>query len=331
MNQVITLRSRPQGKPTADNFEIADLDTPRPQDGEVLLKAVYVSVDPYLRGRMNDAKSYIAPFEVGKPLSSYAVAEVVESNHHRLKQGDVVHGSIDWKIYQTSDGDQLQKIEEKQAPLSAYLGVLGLTGITAFFGLERIGKPQRGETLLVSGASGAVGSTVGQIGKLRGCQVVGIAGTDEKLSLMQEKFNFDAGINYKTTSDIGEAIRQQCPDGVDVYFDNVGGETLDEAVSHMNRQGRIVNCGAISTYNTTTALTGPRYEEHFIKKSLLMKGFTVGDYRDEFPVAVEQLTRWLNEGNLTYSETVVEGFENIPQAFMDLFEGKNQGKMIVKI
>lgn len=331
MNQVIKLKSRPQGEPTQDNFEFSEIEMPTPEDGEVLLKSKYVSVDPYLRGRMNEGKSYIPAFEVGQPMASHLVAEVVESKNDQFEKGEFVHGALPWKRFQTSTGKGLTKIDKDTAPLSAYLGVLGLTGMTAYFGLEYIGKPKKGETLLVSGASGAVGSTVGQIGKLLGCRVVGIAGTDDKIQLMREKFGFDEGINYKTTDDISQAIKKACPDGVDVYFDNVGGETLDAAIKHMNRQGRIVNCGAISTYNAEEMPTGPRHEGALIRNSLLMQGFTVGDFRDKFGEAVTQLTDWLQEDKLTYSETIVEGFENIPQAFMDLFAGKNEGKMVVKV
>ena len=215
--------------------------------------------------------------------------------------------------------------------MSAYLGVLGLTGITAYVGLLKIGEPKEGETILISGASGAVGSVVGQIAKIKGCKVVGIAGSDEKIKLLQDTFGFDAGINYKTTENMRKAIKEACPNGVDVYFDNVGGEILDAAMANMNRFGRVVNCGAISLYNETEQPTGPRLETSLVKKSLKMQGFIARDYQDDFKEIVPQLATWLNEDKLTYEETIVEGFENIPQAFIDLFDGKNKGKMVVKV
>lgn len=304
---------------------------PEIKDGEILLKTKFVSVDPYLRGRMSDAKSYVPPFELQKVMNSGIVAEVVESQNKEFKKGDFVSGALDWKEFQTSKGENLLKIDDKVAPLSNYLGVLGMTGLTAYFGLTEIGKPQKGETIVVSGAAGAVGSIVGQIGKILGCRVVGIAGTDEKIELLKSKFGFDEGINYNTAKDMTKAIAEACPDGVDVYFDNVGGEISDAVHANINRLGRVINCGAISAYNDTTVLKGPRVEYFLIKKSALMQGFIVSNYAEKFPEGIKHLSKWLSEGKLDYSETIVEGFENIPQAFIDLFEGKNKGKMIVKI
>ncbi|MGB6151621.1 MAG: NADP-dependent oxidoreductase [Pricia sp.] len=331
MNSIIHLKNRPKGTPQLDDFEFLEKDKPTAGDGEVLLKTVYVSVDPYLRGRMRDQKSYVEPFKLNEPIESGIIAEVVASHHKDFKEGDFVNGMLQWKEFQTSSGKGLNKVDPNKAPLSAYLGVLGLTGLTAYISLEHIGKLKEGETLLVSGASGAVGSTVGQIGKIKGCHVVGIAGTDEKLQLMKDKFGFDEGINYKTTDDMKKAIADACPDGVDAYFDNVGGEILDAAMENINKNGRVINCGAISLYNKTEVPTGPRYEGTMVKKTVLMQGFLVRDHMDEFASATQQLAQWLNDNKLTYEETIVEGFENIPQAFLDLFEGKNKGKMVVKV
>lgn len=331
MNSIIKLKNRPKGTPTLANFEFAETEMPSAKAGEILLKTHYVSVDPYLRGRMRDADSYIEPFQVGKPVESGIIAEVVESNHEGYQKGDFVQGMLQWAKYQTSNGEELNKVDPNRAPLSAYLGLLGLTGLTAYLSLKQIADLQPGETLLVSGASGAVGSTVGQIGKIKGCHVVGIAGSDEKLALMREKFGFDEGINYKTTENIKKALAEACPKGVDVYFDNVGGEILDAAMPMMNKNGRIINCGAISLYNETQMPTGPRHEGLMVQKTLLMQGFLVRNYEEEYPAAIKQLATWLQEGKLTYEETVVEGFEHIPQAFLDLFEGKNKGKMVVKV
>ncbi|MDT0676914.1 NADP-dependent oxidoreductase [Autumnicola musiva] len=331
MNNSIILKNRPEGKPSMDNFHFKETEKPAAEEGEILLKAIYVSVDPYLRGRMRDEKSYIPPFKLDEPISSMIVAEVVESNNDNFKQGDFVSGMLEWKIFQTSNGEGLNIIDKELAPLSAYIGILGLTGITAYLGLEKIGKLKKGETLLVSGAAGAVGSVVGQIGKLKSCKVVGIAGSDEKIRTLQQKFNFDAGINYKDTEDMETSIAKACPDGVNVYFDNVGGEILDAAIANMNKYGRVINCGAISLYNAKEQPAGPRLETTLIKKSLSMQGFTVRDYFEDFPAAIKQLGEWLKNDKIEYEETIVEGFNQIPQAFIDLFEGKNKGKMIVKV
>ena len=331
MNKIILLKSRPKGKPSLKNFEFAEEEKPTANEGELLLKTKYVSVDPYLRGRMRDEKSYIEPFNLGEPLESGIIAEVIESKNKNFKRGEFVNGTLKWKEFQVSNGNGLNKVDREKAPLKAYLGVLGLTGITAYLGLEKIGKLQKGETLLVSGAAGAVGSVAGQIGKIKGCKVVGIAGTDEKTERIAEKFGFDGVINYKTTSDMSKAIKVACPNGVDVYYDNVGGEILDAALANMNKFGRVISCGAISLYNETKTPTGPRVETTLIKKSILMQGFTVRDFVKDFGPAQNQLAKWMEEDKITYLETVVEGFDNIPQAFIDLFDGKNKGKMIVVI
>ncbi|PAU95321.1 NADP-dependent oxidoreductase [Aliifodinibius salipaludis] len=331
MNTVITLANRPEGRPKTSDFNFETEKKPSPQEGEVLLETKYVSVDPYMRGRMSDAESYVAPFELGKPIEGGIVAKVVESKKENLTEGDYVSGRLDWKEYQVSDGEGLMKVDPEAAPLSAYLGILGMTGLTAYMGLLEIGKPKEGETLVVSGAAGAVGSVVGQIGKIKGCRVVGIAGSDEKVELLKSKFGFDGGINYKTTEDMGAVIAEACPNGVDIYFDNVAGEISDGVHQHINQFGRIVNCGAIAHYNATSMPMGPRVEPMLIKKSALMQGFIVGNYEEKFPEAVKQLAQWLGEGKLEHSETIVEGFDNIPQAFLDLFDGKNKGKMVVQV
>jgi len=329
MNKQIILKSRPEGKPSLKNFEIQETDNVE-NDG-IVLESKYISVDPYLRGRMRDEKSYIEPFEVGKTLESMVVSEVTSSKNENFKEGDHVIGMLEWKKQQSHSGKDLRKIDPSIAPLSAYLGVLGLTGLTGYLALDKIGKLKKGETLLVSGAAGAVGSVVGQIGKIKGCHVVGIAGSDEKIDHIQEKFGFDAGINYKTTQDMKKAINKACPDGVDVYFDNVGGEILDAALQNINKAARIINCGAISIYNETEVPTGPRPEGILIKKSALMQGFLVRDHMEDSEHAISELAGWLKSGELKYDETIVEGFDETPQAFIDLFDGKNLGKMVVKV
>lgn len=329
MNKQIILKSRPEGKPSLKNFETQEIDNPETKG--VILETKYISVDPYLRGRMRDEKSYIPPFEVGAPLESMIVSEVKESDNKDFKKGDHVVGMLNWKKQQSHSGKDLRKIDANMAPLSAYLGVLGLTGLTACLALDKIGKLKKGETLLVSGAAGAVGSVVSQIGKIKGCRVVGIAGSDEKIEHIQQKFGADGGINYKTTRDMKKAIKEACPDGVDVYFDNVGGEILDAALQNINKAARIINCGAISIYNETEVPTGPRPEGILIKKSALMQGFLVRDHVSEYERAISDLAGWLKSEKLKYDETIVKGFENTPQAFIDIFDGKNMGKMLVKV
>jgi hypothetical protein len=330
MNKVIILNKRPVGKPVWNDFKFTSESIPSPSDGEILLKTLYVSVDPYLRGRMNDSKSYVSSFELGKPIQSGIIAEVEVSNHTGFKKGDFVSGILEWKEYQISNGNGLNKLNVRYSELTPYLGILGMTGLTAYLGLTEIGCPKSDETLVVSGAAGAVGSVVGQIGKILGCKVVGITGSDEKTKMLQSKFKFDHAINYKTTSDMRQAIRQACPHGVDIYFDNVGGEISDAVLAHINRFARIPVCGAISLYNETETPVGPRLQPIILTKSATMRGFIISDFSAKFPDAIRQLSQWLEEGKLTYAETIVEGFDRIPQAFLYLFEGKNEGKMIVK-
>ncbi|CAH1001838.1 Putative NADP-dependent oxidoreductase YfmJ [Neolewinella maritima] len=329
--KTINLKQRPQGRPTLNDFDQSTAEVATPQDGELLVKLAYVSVDPYLRGRMSDAPSYIPPFEIGKPMASGVIAEVVESKHDKFKPGDYVSGTLPWKVTQVVKAKDLLKVDKSQAPLSAYLGVLGMTGLTAYLGLTEIGKPKAGETLLVSGAAGAVGSVVGQIGKILGLRVVGIAGTDDKVDMLKNEFGFDAGINYNTTKNMSKAIAEGCPDGVDVYFDNVGGDISDAALFNINKFSRTVNCGAISVYNNTELPKSISVQPFLVRKSSSMQGFIVFDYADKYPAAIQQLAQWLQQDKLTHTETVRDGFETIPQAFLDLFDGKNTGKMVVKL
>ena len=331
MNKVILLNKRPVGKPVSGDFKFASESIPSPLDGEILLKTLYVSVDPYLRGRMNDSKSYVPPFELNKPIQSGIISEVMISNHSEFKKGDFVSGNVEWKEYQISNGKGLNKLNARASELTPYLGILGMTGLTAYLGLTEIGCPKPGETLVVTGAAGAVGSVVGQIGKILGCKVVGIAGSDEKTEMIRSRFKFDQAINYKMTPDMQEAIRQACPNGVDIYFDNVGGEISDAVMANLNKYARIAICGAISLYNETEMPVGPRLQPIILTKSATMRGFIVSDFSGKFPEAIQQLARWLKEDKLTYAETIVDGFDRIPQAFIDLFEGKNERKMIVKI
>ncbi|MFD0931500.1 NADP-dependent oxidoreductase [Psychroflexus salinarum] len=329
--KTINLKNRPKGKPELSDFDFTTSEVPELKDGEILLKTTYVSVDPYLRGRMSDAESYIEPFELNEPIVSGCVAEVLESKSSNFSSGDFVTGMLEWKEKQVVNAENFRKVDPDQAPLSAYLGILGMTGLTAYFGLTDIGKPKEGETLLVSGAAGAVGTVVGQIGKILGMHVVGIAGTDEKIEMIKSEFGYDEGINYKTTENMAQAIAKACPDGVDVYYDNVGGEISEAVLFNINKFSRTVVCGAISVYNNTELPKSTSVQPFLIKKSSSMQGFVIFDYKDRHPEGIEQLADWLQKGKLHYEETIQEGFDNIPQAFLDLFEGKNKGKMLVKI
>jgi len=319
------------GKPTAENFEIVKAPAITLNNGELLLKARFISVDPYMRGRMSDAKSYIEPYQIGKPIEGGVVAEVVESRSPQFSPGDAVIGMLQWKLVQAVPAEKVTKLNKEVAQLGYYLGILGMPGLTAYFGLLDIGKPQEGETVVVSGAAGAVGMVVGQIAKLKGCHVVGIAGSDAKINYLKKELKFDEVINYRTTKNIAEAVAQACPNGVDVYFDNVGGEISDAVMAQINKGARIAVCGQISLYNSTEMPVGPRLQPTILKKSALMQGFIVSNYAARFPEGVKQLAQWLSEGKLTYQQTITKGFENLPAAFMGLFEGENMGKSLVEI
>ncbi|MBC7473208.1 MAG: NADP-dependent oxidoreductase [Candidatus Sericytochromatia bacterium] len=327
----IVLKSRPNGVPTEANFAIEEISLSNLQAGEVHLKGLYYSVDPYMRGRMNDAKSYTPPFQINQPISGGAVAEVIESKDENFKKGDIVTGMLPWANETIINTKGLQKIDVTIAPASYYLGILGMPGLTAYFGLIDIAKPQSGETVVVSGAAGAVGIIVGQIAKIYGCHVVGIAGSDEKIALLKDKFGFDQGINYKTEKNLAQAIADSCPKGVDIYFDNVGGEISDAVVKNINFHARITLCGQISLYNLKEIPVGPRLQPMLLTRSVLMQGFIIGNYQKRFSEGIKELSQWVKEGKLTYTETIIEGFENLPKALIGLFSGDNSGKMIVKL
>jgi len=331
MNKAILLEKRPVGLPQLSDFKFVSNEIETITEGELLLKTSYVSVDPYLRGRMNDVKSYIPPFELHKPISSGIIAEVIDSKNTAFKKGDFVSGMLEWKEFQKSNGEGLIKADPSKAPLSTYLGVLGLTGLTAYLGLTEIGKPKKGETVVVSGAAGAVGSIVGQIAKLNGCRVIGIAGTDEKVTMLKSSLGFDEAINYNTSKNMAADIKKAAPNGVDIYFDNVGGPISDAVLLSINQFARFIICGAISIYNNTELPKSISVQPFLIRNSALMQGFIVFNYAEKYPEAIKQLSQWLAEGKLSYKETIVEGFDAIPQTFLDLFEGKNKGKMLVKI
>lgn len=330
LHKEIHLANRPEGMPSHADFTFVETEIPSPADNEVLLKTLYLSVDPYMRGRMRDVKSYIPPFELNQALTGGVLAEVVESNSDLLKKGDIVSSNLRWAEYNVAHAAKLQKIDPTAASITAHLSVLGLTGLTAYFGLLDIAKPQADETVVVSGAAGAVGSIVGQLAKIQGARAVGIAGSDEKIDYLINELGFDAAVNYKKDS-FKEDLLSALPDGVDVYFDNVGGDVSDAVIRQLNKHARVTLCGAISSYNAEDGDVGPRMQGQFIKTSAMMKGFTLGDYTNELPTGVAALTQWLQEGKLKYDETIVEGFENTPEAFLGLFKGTNLGKQLVKV
>lgn len=329
-NRQVLLVSRPVGMPTEKEFEFKGVPMMDPQDGQVVVRTLYLSVDPYMRGRMSDAKSYIAPFQLNEVIGGGVVGEVVESKSDLFQVGDKIIGMLGWQLYNTVDANTLRKIDETVAPVSAYLSVLGLTGLTAYFGLLDIGKPKEGETVVVSGAAGSVGMLVGQIAKIKGARVVGIAGTDEKCNYLLNELGFDAAINYKSDN-LEQNLEQACPNGVDVYFDNVGGPISDAVMNLLNDHARIPLCGAISSYNSTDANLGPRIQSKLIKTRSLIQGFVLSDYADRQTEGLQELGKWLSEGKLKYEETIVDGFDHVVEAFLQLFQGANLGKMLVKV
>ncbi|OYD06847.1 NADP-dependent oxidoreductase [Paludifilum halophilum] len=317
--------------PTEETFAYREVPVPEPGEGQVLVQTIYLSVDPYMRGRMSDQKSYVEPYQLNEVISGGIIGKVVESKSDRFHVGDKVVGMMGWQHYNAVDASEVRKVDDLIAPLSAYLSVLGMTGLTAYFGLLDIGQPKKGETVVVSGAAGAVGMVVGQIAKIQGARVVGIAGSDEKMDFLERELGFDRAINYKTADNLQKALEQACPDGVDVYFDNVGGPISDAVMNLLNDYARIPLCGAISSYNRTDGDLGPRVQTKLLKSRALIKAFIVGDYAHRFSEGIRDLAQWLSEGRLQYQETIVEGFENVPQAFFGLFKGENLGKQLVKI
>ena len=330
ISKQITLYSRPKGKPVLENFETKNIEIPEIKEDEILLEAMYFSVDPYMRGRMNDAKSYTPPFETGKPITGGVIARVIKSNAANFKENDIVTGNLPWQQHCITTAAGILKIDTAIAPASYYLGILGMPGLTAYFGLMYIGKPKNGETVVVSGAAGAVGLVVGQLAKINGCKVIGIAGSEEKATLLKNEFGFDEVINYKTTTDIKTAIANFCPGGVDVYYDNVGGEISDAVIANINFNARIVLCGQISLYNSTEIPMGPRLQPMLLTRSVLMQGFIISNYQSQFSEGSKYLAMLVQQNKLKYKETIVKGFNKLPAALLGLFEGDNIGKMIVE-
>ncbi|MFF8590384.1 NADP-dependent oxidoreductase [Streptomyces sp. NPDC015220] len=325
------LLSRPVGWPKPEDFALVEAELPRPGQGQVLVRNEYLSVDPYMRGRMSEAKSYAPPYELNKPMLGGAVGEVVASEAEGIAVGDHVLHSGGWREYAAVDAGQAVKVDPEVAPLSTYLGVLGMTGLTAYAGLLRIASLKEGDVVFVSGAAGAVGSQVGQLARLKGAsRVIGSAGSDEKVKLLLDEYGFDAAFNYKS-GPVAEQLRAAAPDGVDVYFDNVGGDHLQAAIGSLNRGGRIAICGMISVYNNTEPAPGPNNLARLIQTRGRIEGFLVGDHYDLQPRFVQEVGPWVRSGELKYRETVVEGVENTLEAFLGVLRGDNTGKMIVKL
>jgi NADPH-dependent curcumin reductase CurA len=333
MNQVnrrITLAARPDGYPTEANFKLVEDKVPSIGPGQVLVRTLYLSLDPYMRGRMSAAKSYAAPVELGATMVGGIVGRVIASENPKFARGDIVEGRLGWQDYGVSDGRDLRKVDPAAGPISTAVGVLGMPGLTAYFGLLDVGQPKAGDTVVVSAASGAVGQVVGQIAKIMGCRVVGIAGDARKIAYITRELGFDAGIDYKT-EDLDAALDRACPDGVDVYFDNVGGAVSEAVFRHLAYRPRIAICGQISQYNVETPEPGARNLRFMLVHRARMEGFLVSDFIDRWPEGLKRLSRWVREGKIKYREDVVEGLENAPKAFMRLMRGNNFGKLVVKV
>ena len=329
-NLQIRLAARPKGLPQESDFQLVEEPVPQPGDGQVLVRNILLSLDPAMRGWMNDVRSYVPPIGIGEVMRGLTVGKVVESHLPGFAAGDLVSGIFGWQRYAVARARDLTRIPPGIDPTVA-LGPLGMTGLTAYFGLLDVGQLRADETVLVSGAAGAVGSIVGQIAKIKDCRVVGIAGTDEKCRWLTEELCYDAAINYKTAKDLSDEIRRACPKGVNVYFDNVGGEILDTALRNLALHARVVICGAISQYNATEPPKGPANYLALLVQRARMEGFVVMDFQARYAEAQRQLAGWLAEGKLHYREDVVDGLENAPKALLRLFDGSNTGKLMVRI
>jgi NADPH-dependent curcumin reductase CurA len=330
VNRQFVLASRPVGFPKESDFNLVESPIPAPQAGEILVRAHYLSVDPYMRGRMNDVKSYAKPVQIGEVMTGGVVGEVIESNHPGFNAGDFVTGQFGWQEFATSNGAGARKVDPNLAPISTALGVLGMPGLTAYFGLLDVCDPKPDETVLVSGAAGAVGTLVGQIAKIKGCRAIGIAGSDDKIKYLTDELGLDAAFNYKTDTDYFAKLRELCPNGIDCYFDNVGGEITDAALRLLNLHARVSICGQISQYNAERPEMGPRLLGLLIVSRSKIQGFLVSDYFARFDEGLRQMAEWLKAGKLKYHENVVEGFENMPRAFIGMLRGENTGKQLVK-
>lgn len=331
VNRQIILAARPAGYPKETDFNLAEKTMPIPGPGQMLIRVVYLSLDPYMRGMMNARESYAPALPVGNVMVGGTVGKVTQSNHPDFVKGDIVEGMLGWREYAVSDGQGLRKVDPKSAPISTALGILGMPGLTAYFGLLDIADPRPGDTVVISGAAGAVGSAVGQIAKIHGCRVVGTAGSDAKINYMVGELGFDAAFNYRSIENYYEALREICPNGINVYFNNVGGAISDAVFRLLKSRARIAICGQISQYNLDHAETEPRLLAQLLIKQARAEGFIVSQFADRFPAALKQLTQWLQEGKLKYREDIVDGIENAPRAFIGMLHGRNMGKQLVKL
>jgi NADPH-dependent curcumin reductase len=330
INHQFRLAARPAGLPKPSDWSYVEEPVAEPGEGEVLVKNEYVSLDPAMRGWMNEGRSYIPPVGIGEVMRAFAAGEVVASNDPDVAVGDHVGGLLGVQEYAVANGKGVFKLDTSLAPLPVYLGTLGMPGVTAYFGLLDIGRPEPGNTVVVSGAAGAVGGLVGQIAKLKECRVVGIAGGVRKCDHLLADLGFDATIDYKT-QDVDAALAEECPNGIDIYFDNVGGDILDAALAHLARKARVVICGAISQYNSTSGLQGPANYLSLLVNHASMTGFVMSDYLDRYGEAVREMAGWLAAGKLISREDVAEGLESFPEVLLRLFSGENTGKLVLKI
>jgi NADPH-dependent curcumin reductase CurA len=327
-NRQIRLKKRPVGMPTPGDFEGVASARPTPRDGEVLRRTIYLSLDPYMRGRMSDAASYATPVNLGDVMVGHTVSQVVDSRHPNFRAGDIVAGYDGWQEYAVSDGKDLRKLDAS-VPISTALGVLGMPGLTAYVGLLDIGQPKPGETVVVSAASGAVGSIVGQLAKIKGCRAVGVAGSTEKCRYVVDELGFDAWVNHKT-DDLVTALHTACPKGIDIYFENVGGAVFAAVLRMINRGARIPLCGMISEYNVTQNPGAPNLRPLLVHRAMI-RGFIVSDHFDRFPAFLQEVAPLVRNGRIKYREDIIDGLDAAPSALIGLFEGKNFGKALVRV
>ncbi len=328
-NTQVLLARRPAGEVSPEDFKIVDSPLPRISEGQLLIRNHFLSLDPYMRGRMSEARSYAESVAIGQVMVGGTVGQVVDSQNKDFKEGEYVLGTFGWQLYGISDGTGLTRIKDRGVPLSAYLGVMGMPGVTAYVGLLDLGQPKAGETVVVSAASGAVGSVVGQIAKIKGCRAVGIAGGPEKCTYVTEQLGLDACVDYKAGR-LAEDLAKAAPDGIDVYFENVGGPILDTVLARMNPFGRIPLCGMISQYNAVEPYR-PRNFASLLINRIKLQGFIVGDHLPRWPAALKDIAQWLEQSKIKYRESITEGIENAPAAFIGLLSGNNFGKQLVKL